>query len=418
MSNSLPLSPHGVVMLSPHGVKGTRAQIGQVLALHPLYGHAPYGVWEQNGSSDDPWAAGMGNWLRGSGGGSEPSTDACASTYYLTLEMKVKLSWNGGADSEVYSDVVTLGKHSGVIVLRVTKALDKITGDYRSETYTLGTDGSESGDGTISWADTPYAAVQKAVGMWWPAGYTDGSDSYSASLGATVGKYAYSASATGPSLPDVSYVATYTYTLSDPWGSGDVQGALDTLLSQINLSNPAQKYHIYEDATRAVLSYRALNPAGESVTVTYDGLSDGVPLAVVIISNGVWNWSPPQWMAANMNDATYCIVNGVLPPYGEAGVPGAIGDADSNDASGLVGSGRPWAKIKSMVLIPAGSFTKTIFSYQQPQADTVGYTAYHAGTPLNNYPGAELLGSPTYAITGGNWYYFSPGPWISLTKAS
>lgn len=417
-------------MLSPHGVKGTGAQIGQVLALHPLWGIAPYMLSEQNNSSNDAWADNIGGWLGGDGSGSEPAHDPDNLSYYLDSELVVMMTFDGGSPFMAYHSINKVNKHSGVSVYNEITANDLSlpgtpgsTGSWSTYLYTLDSGGTPHTSGVFANMDTAAHSVVMALPPYWPypnyggEGYTM-STYFSAALSSNSALYAISVSASGVGLPDKSWSATYSLNLSNPWGGGDVQGALDTLLSQINLSNPAQKYHIYEDATRAVLSYRALNPAGESVTVTYDGLSEGVPLAVVIISNGVWNWSPPQWMALNMNDATYCIVNGVLPPYGEAGVPGAIGDADSNDASGLVGSGRPWAKIKSMVLIPAGSFTKTIFSYQQPQADTVGYTAYHAGTPLNNYPGAELLGRPTYAITGGNWYYFSPGAWISLTKAS
>lgn len=439
MSNSLPLSPHGVVMLSPHGVKGTGAQIGQVLALHPLAGTAPFMLSEcgRGGYSYDytttpttysasdielqtsGWADLIGAWL-GNVGGEEPDHDAndVAGGYFLKSELLVTLSLDGATPFPVFDDIQIIGKHTGspgAVVSRTLTAWDWTTGAMGYGTYTLSDGGVEVGDSTMPWAVNPSTglisaadSVTKNTPISWaiPPGMGIGTNA-SGSAYVTANTAGYTASSVG-TLHSTQTV--YTLALTNPNAAGDVLGELSTLLDQINLFNPAQKYSFASDppphTPRVLVS-------GEFVEVTHIGPSPGVPLMVAL--NSVGNpLRSATWMALSMNADTFDYVNA----NGESGVPGSLRDGDSEDAYGHESDN--WAMLKSMVQLPAGSYTKTVYAYQQQQKNLVGYAASHSPgtTPPTLYAGGELLSSPTYAVTGGRWYYFSPGAWISLTKAS
>ena len=77
--------------------------------------------------------------------------------------------------------------------------------------------------------------------------------------------------------------------------------------------------------------------------------------------------------------------------------------------------------MKSHVLIPAGSYIKTIKDYLQPIKDTVSFAAAYdpvSPVPPNNDPGGEWLDDSSSAVVGATWYYFARGVWNTLTKIS
>lgn len=217
--------------------------------------------------------------------------------------------------------------------------------------------------------------------------------------------------ATNPDPPYEELTMDFDFNvyLENGWELDDIQDELEMLLSQVKLDNRSHTYPI-EGETR-----RALNPLGESITVTHEGPTPGNALRIVYTSNGAWNWASngPCEVAANLND----IVN----TAGEAGVDSATGEFD-------VPVGAEWLMMKSAVRLPAGSYTKTVKTYNIQDSDpvkiitpdTTSWGDFYGEPPVgpNNDRGGELYPDPIdSAVSGaGKIVQFAPGAWISWTS--
>src|ERR1017187_9282271 len=138
-----------------------------------------------------------------------------------------------------------MSRYSGNIVYRSLAAWDNTLaspGGISTKAYTLSDGGVESSPGaqTMPWASSPGDTVHQSLPILWsiyPGMGTSGSASGSASVSAD--EAIYSMTSVG-SLH--SYAATYHLKLTNRWNAGDLQGELQTLLAQINLTNPSQVY--------------------------------------------------------------------------------------------------------------------------------------------------------------------------------
>jgi hypothetical protein len=416
---------------------------GQVIARHRYVGHPP---WQHSylhsatgPGSEDTWINQVMHELSlGVPTGEEPNPDmdyvqqsAGWPLRYLSWRLTATVSFDGGAPTLVYDHWLRSGKHSGgfdggiggvfynagEIVQEHLYAYDlaqphpppdETTGGWSTYDYGLNDDGTFATARTGLFYDgldgrhygTPLQAVQAAT--------TDFLNAHPPSSLATSATVTNQTPKTGAqytehtSADDGHYCdVVYDLTLSEGWSFNEIQEELDRLLEQVNLGSPDQEYVFELESTTP----RKLNALGESVIVTHEGPTNGntgdeadnLPLRYVFTSNSSpWNWESngPCAVAENIND--------VVKSLGEGGGSGLLDN-----------EGGPWEMMKSVVALPAGSYTKTVKDYQKPTPDT---TDFPPGTP-NNDAGGELLSSTDSLVAGsGGKLEFSRGAWITITK--
>ena len=300
---------------------------GNVIALHYLLGRPPFrhsdihsasdtttdaGGWEDYtaAAAELNWMVSFGDWLAGFGPDPGYDPDDVVNGYYLDSELKATVNIDGAGDFVAYDNIQKVGPHTGVypgtVVYEFATAWDTLLGWGQEYTYQLNDDGTHSTMGNKDNFANPAESVTEAIPTYWPnhpPASGDYSTSITTSLSVTKNQAVYTESTS--TYLGHSLVLTYTLTLSSCWNVDSMQQELDMLLSQVNLANAAQQYDIYEDATRAVLSHRELHSAGESVTVTHEGPQEGVPLKIVLVSNGDWDFAAAKaangWLAWNLN---------------------------------------------------------------------------------------------------------------------
>jgi hypothetical protein len=404
---------------------------GNVIALHTMLGRPPFrhsdihsasdtttdaGGWADHTATapDLTWMAGFCDWLAGFGDDPGYDPDDVVNGYYQVSELKVTVNFDDGGDAVVYDHIAKVGPHTGVwpgtVVYEFATAWDTVLGWGQEYTYQLNDDGTHWTVGNKDNFASPSASVTEAIPTYWPnhppmSGDYVTSDTSSVSVTKNQAVWTQSTSTyLGHSL-----VVTYTFALSSCWNVDSMQTELDMLLAQVSL-NPAAKYQIEDDPT----SPRELLAGGESITVTHEGPQEGVPLRIILRSNGAWDFEAAGgWLAFNLNDVVY----GAIQTYGDDGVPEGSG-------TGVYYRGGPWAMMKSVVAIPAGDYTKTVKAYQPPIPDTVDFDAARdpvSPVPPNNDAGGwnPPTAGPADAATslsGGVKQYFPRGAWITLTK--
>jgi hypothetical protein len=211
-------------------------------------------------------------------------------------------------------------------------------------------------------------------------------------------------------------VIEYKLTLSNGWtlnGYGGILWELDLLLAKVNLSNPNQKYLFEEEETERALT------GTESVIVTHEGPfppdEDGEhPLRFVYTSNGPWTWDGESEIrvAHNLNSIT----NGAIADLGEAGAPA---DTTPTNEPDVINSydGSYWSMMKSVLLLPAGTYTKAVKRYEAPAADAMAFD-FPAPSPNGSDAGGEYEPPQEESeLIGANAKQsFGRGDWITITK--
>jgi hypothetical protein len=398
---------------------------GNVLALHPHLGHAPYASsslhsatvgWTNaggnTGSDDDrTWMSTILGWLADGGASTDPYTDPdlvkqqSGDSYYprryTQYELKATVGGSvGGSSGVVYDHVVRYGKHTageggpglspGTVVHEYYHGYDTQPEvmDWITTSYELHDDGTFTGEKPPQ-VDAPSTSVNRVLPLsppgWWGVGHYTDSISETMTIGRD--RITYLASYTS----DDGQTLTIKYELiwSDGWGLDEIQAELDWLLDQVNLSSSGKQYDFGDGVPRVI------DPAGEYITVYHDGPYEGVPLKVVFSTLGPGSAISTGILAQNVNDVVYAA--------GEAGTPPPVD---------LTGS-EPWAKMKSVVALPPGSFTKTIKTYTPPKPDT---TAFPGLAPNNDHEGG-LESEATESLPGGTGKRnYPPGAWITITK--
>jgi hypothetical protein len=209
----------------------------------------------------------------------------------------------------------------------------------------------------------------------------------------------------------------FYFEMTNGWSLQSIQDELDVMLARVNLNNPTQQYNI--DGTT-----RPLNPLGEQIVVTRrgpynDGLGTQYGIEYVFASTASpWNWSSagPCVVACNITDSvnhyvlqgTYPLDEGIPYPW----YPNAIGYLNN-------GLGDCFEMMKSQVLLPAASFTKTVYTYHAPTPDGSSWSATPAGWPTNpsNQRRGDLLDESEVEVIGAGKLVSIPrGNWITISQ--
>jgi hypothetical protein len=417
---------------------------GQVIAKHHFWGMPPFSANQIHTATESPatvggWVAFIASWLQTNDQyfTGHPTVDwdyvpySSAPCRYKTVRY-----WTAG-----YEHVMTCASHDngGIGATLFTNAAplvyEKLTsfcngnsgttyGDTFTYEYRLNDDGTflnsnhepYNGDFLMGPNDAASYATLPG-GMWPPSGYTiTGAQEETATVTSNTGYYKSVEWATKDSDPSEAIDLTYEFfcELSGGWSVIDMEGELDAMLAQVNLSSQSKEYTIHYEG--GAWEVRALDPLGEQVTVTREGPNyiSGTPFPVqyVITSNAhPWNWATngPCKVAKNVNDIVYHWVDGGTYPNGIPDPP------ETNKGDILMASGDYWVAMKSVVRLPAGSFGKTVKRFDPPIEDSQSWT--WPATPQNDWTGGGLLSSTTSTVTGsGQLVAFSRGPWINITN--